>query len=84
MVQMETDWREHCSHQVPANGSDNGEGLRMMVDVRLYDNGMLTINNVPMMNDKADVAMTAAVGVFVDMMIELKLQGVARTTPEAA
>ena len=55
-----------------------------MVDVRLYDNGMLTINNVPMMNDKADVAMTAAVGVFVDMMIELKLQGVARTTPEAA
>ncbi len=60
------------------------KGLRMLVDVRLYDNGMLTINNVPMMNDKADVAMTAAVGVFVDMMIELKLQGVARTTPEAA
>ena len=60
------------------------KGLRMLVDVRLYDNGMLTINNVPMIKDKADVAMTAAVGVFVDMMIELKLQGVARTTPEAA
>jgi len=62
----------------------NGKGLTMTVNVRLYDDGMLVIDTVPMNNRSADIELVSAASVFCSKLALLKLESVKRLALEEA